>query len=169
MSTSKLTRTIVLAGAMALLVGAVTSMTNTVFAAPPPGAGPPPEPPANPQVKDGSITCDSSCTATGDLVGAPKTSGPYTVTASGEVRTSSTVSKEVGPNDRVITPNGLQSESTSTVTGEGTFTDNTNDFSIPLETTSTSGEIKDAPNEHSGFEQDLSSTSTGDPTFTITR
>ena len=121
------------------------------------------------QVKDGSITCDSSCTATGDLVGAPKTSGPYTVTASGEVTTSSTVSKEVGPNDRVITPNGLQSESTSTVTGEGTFTYNTNDFSIPLETTSTSGEIKDAPNEHSGFEQDLSSTSTGDPTFTITR
>jgi hypothetical protein len=47
MSTNKLTRTIVLAGAMALLVGAVTSMTNTVFAAPPPGAGPPPEPQAN--------------------------------------------------------------------------------------------------------------------------
>jgi hypothetical protein len=47
MSTNKLTRTIVLAGAMALLVGAVTSMTNTVFAAPPPGAGPSPEPQAN--------------------------------------------------------------------------------------------------------------------------
>jgi hypothetical protein len=158
---------------MVLLVEAVTSMTNTVFAAPPSGGGGPggpPDPPANPQIKDGQITCTTadSCTATGDLVGAPPPGGPYTVTASGEVTTTSGVSKTVGPNDRVITPPGLPSQSTSTVEGSGTFTKNTNDFSISLETTSSSGEIKDPPNDPSGFEQDLSSTTTNQQ-FEITR
>jgi len=64
-------------------------MTNNVFAAPPP------EPPANPHVTNGGITCDSTCTATGNLAGAPESGGPYTVTASGEVTTTSEVSKEV--------------------------------------------------------------------------
>lgn len=47
------------------------------------------------------------------------------------------------------------------------FDKNTNNFEIPLETTSTSREIKEPPNENSGFEQ--SSTVTGEPTFEVTR
>ena len=116
---------------------------------PPTGGG-------NPSINDGAINYESgaeTASATGSLVGAPGPSGPYTVVGSLDLSTTTSNTKTVGPNDRVIEPKGLQSEGEA-VHFEGTqsYPDNENNFDIPLTTTDdTTQQGKTLP-EQSGFQ-----------------